>query len=223
MEGVITRAVISAVLLLVACSATPDRVTLELSIAQDTELILQSYFGKPAQLAVWLEDLADGSRRTLFVTRCAGAGAWNGKSESPEALPRWYEVYREETGHPGYPSPAAPAPDGVTRPTPTEKLFRWTADLDPGRRSVLWIEVNISADFSERFPRFDEATGFIDTDFAGQPSLLYRAEITATPGTRFVPVLFGRTVPGTAGEVTRDLGGVTTARGILGSIEVWVR
>ncbi len=218
----IARIAIACAVLLAACSTTPERAILELDVSQDTELILQSYFGKPAQLAVWLEDPLDGSRRTLFVTRCAGAGAWNGKSESPDSLPRWYEVYREETGNRGYPRPEAPAPDGVTRPTSTERDFRWTTDLEPGRRWILWIEVNISADFNERFPQVDEASGYVDTDYAGQPSLLYRAEITVTPGARFVPELFGRTVPGTTGEVTRDLAGITTARDVLEAVEIRV-
>jgi len=215
-----TSLAILGLVLLSACRGVGEDVRLELAITQSTELILHSHFGKPAQMAIWLEDPSSGRTRTLFVTECAGAGAWNGKVESPDSLPRWYRVWRAETGQDGYPRPEAPAPDGTTRPTPVAAEFLWTADLADDRRWVCWIEVNISGDFNEHFPQVDESTGYVDTDYAGQPSLLYRAELDGRSGSTVTPTLFGRTVPGTPGDTTTDLSGITSALEILNAIEI---
>ena len=214
---------------LVACGAGcafhsgPDCARLELRFRQNMDLILFSDFGEPAQMAVWLEHPETGHVRTLAVTRRSARGDWKGKSECPAALPRWFEVYRRETGRKGLPTPQAPAPDAVTRATPTTERFVWTADVEPGSRWVCWVEVNISADFNAAFPKLDEATQRMDTHFCGQPSLLYRAEVVAEPGARVLPALWGRTVRDTAtGETSRDLKGITSAKNILAAIEVRV-
>ena len=202
-------------------SGRRDRVRLEFRLRQNTDLILFSDFGEAAQVAAWLEDPATGRLRTVAVTRRSARGEWKGKSECPAALPRWFEVYRRETGRKGLPTPQSPAPDAVSRATPKAERFTWTAEVEPGSRWVCWIEVNISADFNQAFPQLDEATQRMDTHFSGQPSLLYRAELAAVPGARVVPKLHGRTVPDTeTGKTTRDLKGITTAKDILTSLEI---
>jgi len=216
------RLLLFASTLLTACQAVEDERTLELRFVQDAELIAATAYGSPPQIAVWLEDPADRSTRTLLVTRDSGAGTWRGKTESPEALPRWYAVYREEWGHEGYPTLDAPVPDAVTRPTAVVEAFTWTAELPAGDHWICWIEVNLSGDYNARFVPVDEVTGIGDTDSSGQPSLLYRGELPPEVGISVEPELYGRTIMGTMGEVTRDLEGVTTARGVLRSIELRV-
>lgn len=199
----------------------PSRVRLEVRFRQNTDLILFSDFGEPPQIAVWLEDPTTGKLRTVAVTRRSARGQWKGKSECPAALPRWFEVRRRETGRKGLPTPQEPAPDAISRATPKAERCVWAADVERGSRWACWIEVNLSADFNAAFPQLDESTQRMDTHFSGQPSLLYRAELTALPGSRVVPQLWGRTVPDTeTGETTRDLTGITTARNILTAIEV---
>lgn len=214
------RLLLLASTLLTGCQAVEDGRSLELRFVQDAERIAATPYGSPPQIAVWLEDPTDGSTRTLLVTKDSGAGTWRGKTESPEALPRWYAVYRREWGREGYPILDAPVPDAVTRPTSVVEAFTWTAELPAGDRWICWIEVNLSGDYNERFVPVDEATGVGDTDSSGQPSLLYRAELPAVTGTSIEPELYGRTIMGTMGEVTSDLEGVTTALDVLRSIEL---
>ncbi len=203
--------------------AAKPRTFLAFHIRQNQDMILFSHFGHPAQWAIWLEHPDTGELKTVFVTRRSGTGQWKGKAECPAALPRWFEVYRRETGRQGLPTPNAPAPDAVTQATPQAEEIIWTVEVAPSSRWICWLEVNLSADFNEAYPQHDETTGAIDTDYAGQPSLLYRGEITAEVGARVEPQLYGCTVPGTTkGEVQRDLKGITTAREIFTSIEIRV-
>ena len=204
-------------------SVAAPRVTLECRIRQDTDLILFSDYGEPPQFAIWLEDPAGKQVRTLFVTRRSGKGVWEGKAECPAALPRWFRVYEKETGRKGLPTPKAPAPDAVSGATPKSEQFTWRAEVERGRRWVCWIEVNLAADFNQAFPRYNEATGEIDTHDSGQPPLLYRAELLAEPGSRLVPKLWAYVVPGSRGKgVERDLSRITTAKEIFRSIQLRV-
>ena len=62
----------------------------------------------------------------------------------------------------------------------------------------------------------------MDTDQSGQPSLLYRGEISADVGTSTSPELYGGTVLECPGEINRDLEEFTTAKEIFTSIEISV-
>ena len=206
------------------CAPRSDRVVLEIRIQQNMDQILFSDFGEPPQTAIWLEDPATHRLRTVFVTWRSGAGEWKGKSECPPALPRWFQVYRTETGRKGLPTPQHPAPDAVTKATPLKKHFAAKADVAPCTKWVCWIEVNISADFNEHFQQYDEKTQTMDTHFSGQPSLVYRAEITATPGERVVLTPYAYTQPDSpTGTLVRDLKPITTAKTLFKAIEITVR
>lgn len=204
-------------------SGAHDKVAIEFRIRQNMELILFSDYGEPPQFAVWLEDPAKRRFRTVFVTRRSGTGTWEGKVECPAALPRWFEIHRKETGRKGLPTPKAPAPDGVSGATPKSERFNCDVEVEAGGRWICWIEVNISADFNETFRLYNETTGMMDTDHCGQPSLLYRAEVTANAGTTVVPQLWGYAKPGSrTGEIERNLEPITTAKDIFQAIEIRV-
>jgi hypothetical protein len=203
--------------------ASGGNAAIEFRIEQDMDIILFSDFGEPAQFAIWLEDPATHAVKTVFVTRRSATGDWVGKAECPASLPRWFDVWRHETGQTGLPRADAPAPDGVSGPTPKMKDFTWAVEVAPGTEWICWIEVNIAADFNQTFMKFNEKTGVMDTDFSGQPSLLYRAEITATPGNTVEPALFGHTLPGSpTGEVQRDTSAITTAKNIFSALSIRV-
>ena len=198
------------------------RTLLEFRICQNTDMILFSDFGEPPQFAAWLEDPDTGRLRTVFVTRRSATGDWEGKAECAAALPRWFEIFKKETGRPGLPRPDAPAPDAVTMPTPKAEHFGWSVEVEPGRRWVCWIEVNLAADYNETFRQHDEETGLEDTDQMGQPSLLYRGEITAEVGERVSPTEHGVAGADGTAEVRRSVAALTTAKAIFKSIEVEV-
>ena len=127
--------------------ASGGSVALEFRIEQDMDIVLFSDFGEPAQFAIWLENPVTHATKTVFVTRRSATGDWVGKAECPASLPRWFNVWRQETGHTGLPRADAPAADGVSGPTPKTKEFTWTAKVTLDSEWVCWIEVNIAADF----------------------------------------------------------------------------
>jgi len=222
---VLVLAALALLAVVIAWNAFRPRgpVLLEFCIRQNVEMARLSEFGECAQFAIWLEDPASHSFRTVVVTRRSATGDWDGKAECPSALPRWFEVYRKETGCAGLPTPDAPAPDAVTAATPEVAHFYWRIEAPYGSRWICWIEVNLAADFNETFRQYNEETGDEDTHMSGQPSLLYRAEIEAVPGRSVVPAPWGRSVPDTlSGETVHALDGITTARRIFESVEIHV-
>jgi len=212
-----------AVLVARAVLRVRGRTLIEFRIFQNVELIRFSDFGEPPQFAIWLEDPVGGRLRTVCVTRRSATGQWEGKAECPSALPRWFEIYRQETGRTDLPTPQAPAPDAITAATPKAGQFAWRVEVEPGSHWLCWLEVNLAADFNEAFQRYDEETGSEDTHLSGQPPLLYRGEVSAVVGRRVVPEIHGQTIADTfTGEVARELKGVTTAKDIFKSVEIRV-
>jgi len=201
----------------------PGKVRIEFHIQQDTDLILFSDFGEPAQCAIWLEDPETHATQDVFVTRRAGRGEWDGKAECPAALPRWFHVFALASGTKGPPTREHPVPDGISQATPKGDRFSCSVEVAAGRRQIIWVEVNLSGDYNATFPAADETSGGIDTDCSGQPSLVYRTEFEAVPGFRVVPELYAYTVPRTRkGELCRDLAPITTAKEVYPSIEIRV-
>jgi len=205
-------------------SATSGPVLVEFEICQDMDLIRNSLFGGPPQFAIWLEDPVGHRLQTVFVTYRSAAGDWVGKLECPAALPRWFEVFKEETGSSALPSLDNPAPDAVTGATPKVERFTTSVAVEPNSRWICWIEMNLAGDFNEAYQHRNAEEKTIDVHFSGQPSLIYRGEIKATPGEKIVPELYGQVVVDAPNGETVQLvsDGVTTARNIFKSIEIRV-
>ncbi len=86
--------------------------------------------------------------------------------------------------------------------------------LPPGPY-VAFLEVNRSYDYNERYTRANSGVN-------GQPSLIYRAELTAgkTPArASFTPVGTG-SVDGSDGAVRSGLDGITTALDLIANAEI---
>ena len=204
---------------------TCDHVIIEFDIHQNKDIIFSSNFGQPPQFAIWLEDPVTGRVQTVFVTYRSATGDWVGKFECPVALPRWFEVYQQEESTTKLPSLDRPAPIAVTGATPEEDYFKIRVEVEPGRRWICWIEVNLAGDFNAAYPPlYNEAQGTLDEHFNGQPALVYRGEIHAVVGEQIEPQLYGLS---TTENLTEDaaqqlIGGVTTAKNIFKSIKIRV-
>jgi hypothetical protein len=201
-----------------------EPVLIEFEIYQAIDLIRQSLFGEPPQFAIWLEDAQSHRFQTVFVTYRSGYGEWVGKVECPAALPRWFEVFKAETGSTELPNFDKPAADAVTGATPRAEEFKTSVRVPYGSRWVCWIEMNLSGDFNEAYRDHDIERKMVDVYFSGQPALVYRGRITAIPGERETPALYGESILDGAGGVTiRPVSkGVTTAKNIFKSIEIRV-
>ncbi len=195
----------------------PVRLLFKLTI--NPEVYIETDWGQPPQLAIWLER-PDGSKiKTVCVTHRTASGRWMGKSECPVSLPYWVGRYNKETKTIGPPSFRRPAADAISRPTPKKELLA-EVHVPAGDTWDYFIEVNASGDFNEAFPSILKDS-IEDQQGNGQPSLIYRGRIKATIGSRGTPKLLGRTEqlePVT--RVTPNMAGVTTAKRLLSAITV---
>ena len=132
-------------------------------------------------------------------------------------------VWREETGNEGFPTPRAKAPEAITAATILEQLISATAaGIPKGKKLIYYIEHNVAADFNASFPLEGE-NNQLDYQHNGQPSLIYRGEITAEKGNVSTPEPWGRTEQYQfTGEVINDLEGMESSLQCFSKIEVTV-
>ncbi len=198
---------------------TGERVNLLFHLKLDRKVYIQSDWGQPPQLAVWLEQ-SDGHKiKTLWVTHRTGAGQWRGKADCPVSLPYWVSRYNKEAKTTGPPTFHHPVADAITQPTPKDE-FRKAAAVPRGSTWDFFVEVNVSGDFNRDFPSVQD-DGVEDQQGNGQPSLIYRGRITARVGARSSPKLVGRTDQfEPVDHIIQDLKGVTNAKQLLSAIDV---
>jgi hypothetical protein len=207
----------------VSLAAAAETVSLSFTIHQEADIYEESDFGEPPQVAIWLEDTETGKRQTVYVTYRTATGDFYGKVECPVSLPAWVMVWREETGNEGFPTPKVKAVDAITAATSLEKGISATVSGIPkGKKVVYYIEHNVAADFNAAYP-FEGENNQLDDQRNGQPSLIYRGEITAAPGEISTPKPWARTEQYQfTGEMIENLDGMENALECLSKIEVTV-
>lgn len=200
-----------------------EKVSLQFTIHQEADIYEESDYGEPPQVAIWLEDPETGKKQTVYATYRTATGDFYGKVDCPVSLPAWVMVWREETGGEGFPNPRGPAPEAITSATSIEETINASATgIDKGRKLIYYIELNVAADFNSAFPLEGENMQ-LDDQHNGQPSLIYRGEITAEPGNISTPKPWGRTEQYQfTGEVIKDLEGMDSSLKCFSSIEVKV-
>lgn len=200
------------------------RTLIEFDIHQDMDLISTTSFSEPPEFAIWLEEPVSGKLKTIFVTYRSATGDLVGKAECPGCLPLWFAVYERETNTTGLPTPDSPAPEAVTVATPLTEDFQLRYEVEPGSKWILWMEMNLAGDFNKRYQEYNEQDETIDWDFSGQPALVYRCEITAIPGKKYVPELYGQVDMNKPFEemIQPVSDGLTTAKDVFKSIEIRV-
>ena len=206
-----------------AAAKAAGKMFIEFNIHQDKGLISSATFSEPPQFVIWLEEPVSHKYKTIFVTYRTGTGDMVGKAECPGCLPLWFEIYNRETGKKGYPKPDNnPAPAAVTGATPQQENFKIVREIEPGSKWICWMEMNLAGDFNEKYQEYNEKEQTSDEDFSGQPPLVYRCEIEATAGKKYVPALYGMVDMRKPFEqmiqpVSPD---VTTAKDVFKSIEI---
>jgi len=194
-------------------------VTLQFALSLDPQVYPQSHYKKPPQFAVWIEDPKCGEIRTVWVTEKTAAGSWGGKILRPVSLPYWVSRWNKETGATGDPSLDNPAADAVSGATPKQDLTCRTT-VPAGTRWNYFIEVNVSGDYNDAFATVSK-NGKRDRNGNGQPSIVYKGQITAKPGRQSQPELIGRTDQfERVDSVISDLDGISDAKDLLSKIVV---
>jgi len=83
----------------------------------------------------------------------------------------------------------------------------------------VFLEVNIAYDGNEAYP----AEKLRDASVSGQPALIYKAEVCLNkPGVYPMKIVGHSSPTGGDGKLYTDMSGITTAFGILESVEVIV-
>jgi len=212
------------ILYTVSCSNSGSSIfsknTLLFTIHQERDVYDQSDYGEPPQFAIWLENKATGKVKTVFVTYRTGTGDFEGKMECPVSLPAWIGVFRKETGRKDIPSIRKPADMAVTGATPKVPDFSTHVTVQANSQWNYYVEVNVSGDYTPEFPAL-QPDGTIDHQGNGQPSIVYRGEITGTPGDQSTPELIGRTEQlYISTKINPDLKGIRNAKDVFSKITV---
>jgi hypothetical protein len=214
----------SILLHLASCSGSGSNqsgnATLLFTIHQERDVYDQSDYGEPPQFAIWLENTESGEIKTVFVTYRTATGDFEGKAECPVSLPAWIGAFRQETGRDDIPTMKNPAFEGVTGATPQTKEFKTTVKVSEGSKWYYYVEVNVSGDYTVEFPEM-HSDWMTDMHGNGQPSIIYRGEITCDAGERDTPVIIGRTEQMyLSTEIITDLHGIRNAKDVLSMINV---
>jgi hypothetical protein len=200
---------------------TLNRTQIQIDIRQNLEIINLSTYAEPPQFAIWLENPENKELKTVFVTRRAGIGDWEGKTNVPGALPRWFDLFREEN------TPFTIIKDdkylAVSGATPKKDIFSVRVEVKPDTRWICWIEMNLAGDYNEAYPELNLSTYEEDEYATGQPALLYKAEIMAEEGMKFTPSLVSQSVWNNGENFLEPIGeGITSARSVFDSIQISV-
>ncbi|MHC4560743.1 MAG: hypothetical protein ACYS80_25975, partial [Planctomycetota bacterium] len=176
-------------------------------------------YEKPPQFAIWLEDAEGVKIQTIWVTEKTGMGNWGGKIIRPVSLPYWVSRWNKETLSSSSPTPENPAVDAVTGATPLQHFTR-KVNVPINSTWHYYIEINVSGDYNDTFTAVLK-DGRQDLNGNGQPSIIYKGEITALPGQRSIPQLIGKTDQiESVDHIIPDLEGISLAKNLLSKIEV---
>jgi hypothetical protein len=127
------------------------------------------------QIVIWAEDQEGKLIDTLYITGADGKkmrhAAKNEKGAAfyPECFPVWAE--KAKAAGKKMPSKKEPYTDTVTSATPMSSFTLDTRLGDTANSFFVYLEINKSDDKSEVFTKENN-------DWAGQPSLIYKAEVT---------------------------------------------
>ena len=193
---------------------TLGRTLIQFDIRQNKDIIYLSTFAEPPQFAIWIENVKTQKMKTVFVTSRVSKGDWEGKANVPNALPRWFEIFRGENK--SYMLVENDEFLAVTGATPKDDYFSVRVEVNPGSEWICWIEMNLAGDYNDSFPEFDIQTLKEDEFACGQPALLFKATIIANEGLKFIPVLEAQTIwENGVNRVEPVSKGVTTARDVF--------
>ena len=202
---------------------TWGRTVIQFDIHQDKKIIHLSNFAEPPQFAIWLENPATKELKTVFVTHRVAKDDWEGKANVPVALPLWYQLFRGSKNDKEATQQKKRSEMAITGATPKADYFSLRIEVEPGSEWICWMEMNLAGDFNDAFPEVDLKTLREDEFSNGQPALVFRADVKASEGLKFTPVIISQStwVNGVV-DVEPVNGGITTAKKVFDDISISV-
>mgnify|MGYP006302189977 CR=1 FL=1 len=196
-----------------------DPVNLSFYLRINRDIYLDTIYGEPPQIAIWMKNPKNGKIYNLWVSRRTGENDWVGKVYCKVSLPYWQSSQQgEQINEKSLPS--QDKVEGITAATPKSDFIETKVCVPFGSQWIYYLEVNVSGDFNESFPN-QHPDGYPDTAGNGQPSLIYKGSITAKNGNSDVPELVGRTKQWQPVDyILDDLKGITTAAELLNEVKV---
>jgi hypothetical protein len=183
---------------------------------------------------LWAEDMDGNFIQTLFITRTMGTGIYEhgdpssghweaGELRRPASLPYW--SHRRGIRAPDglyIPSASNPVPDAYTGATPGADFgITVRFDSDPPPEFRLYFEINQTWDWNEywtndRYPDDEEYKT------SCQPALVYRCTVDLNrKDQEYTMEVIGYShYSGRTGELFTELGTITTALNIVGSLRI---
>ena len=196
-----------------------EQVKLKFALKLNPDIYTKSHYKKPPQFAIWIQEGTQGKPRTVWVTSKTGTGDWGKNVVRTTSLPYWVSRWNLQTKSSSYPTPENPVINALTGATPKVD-FTTEATVPANNRWNYFIEVNVSGDYNDAFP-ISQKDGKRDRQGNGQPSIIYKGQITSSPGRKNTPELIGRTKQfENVKNIITDLEGITTAKKLFSKIEV---
>jgi len=221
--GFICTGIIIGGLIFFSFARSWKKTEIEFLIHINEELVQQSVFGESPTFAIWLEDSGQGLTHTVYVTRRAALGDWEGKKDVPNALPMWFEIDKAEKRRKSHDAEIVRDEMAITGATPVPGYFRTRVRVNPGSKWICWIEVNLAGDFNDVYQEYNPETKTLDEYGTGQPALLYKVEVEVQKDRIVVPDIIGMCVFDKENQVVVvPLQGITTATGVFDEISIAV-
>jgi hypothetical protein len=200
---------------------TWGRTMIQIDIHQNKKVIYLSNFAEPPQFAIWLENPATKELKTVFVTHRVAKGDWEGKANVPVALPQWFKLFKDIKKSSEGSVQSKRSYMAISGATPKGDYFSLRVEVEPGSEWICWIEMNLAGDFNDAFPEIDVKTLREDEFSNGQPALIFRSDIKAVEGMKFIPSIISQST-WNKGVVTIEpvSDGITTAKNVFDDIQI---
>lgn len=172
----------------------------------------------PPQFALWIQDSDGNFSQTIFATKKASNKKWifAPKSGRPESLPVWYHSCKNS-----YASESKNEMDAVSSATPKGGFeIAREIQLSEEKKYFVFAEVNKSFDYNEFYPKDAEKNSVEYSGVNGQPSAVYRAELSFENPEAKLELVGTGSLDGKSGSIENKTETLTTAKNLVEKIVV---
>lgn len=172
----------------------------------------------PPQFALWIQDSDENFSQTIFATKKASNKKWifAPKNGRPESLPVWYHSCKNS-----YASESKNEMDAVSSATPKGGFeIAQKINLSAEKKYFVYAEVNKSFDYNEFYPKDAEKNSAEYSGVNGQPSAVYRAELSFENPEAKLELIGTGSLDGKSGSIEDKTETLTTAKNLVEKIVV---